>query len=283
MTSLEAELDRAWAAHPNPGRPLLRRLNRAEYANAVRDLLALDVDVASLLPPDNSAYGFDNIADVLGVSPSLQERYLAAAEKIGALAIGDPAKRSGRATPIACAATCRRTSTSKGCRSARSAGPLVRHPFPRDGEYTFQIRLFRTNFDNLRGIEYPHQIEITVDGERVHHGDDRRRRGLRRRIREAERHGRRDRCAPRLRAAGQGRPARVSIAFVENFAVVGRRAAASVSKSAADTLDWTGRPHIQIADDQRAIQGHRAGRHAEPAADFRLPAGAQPDGGIVVR
>ena len=78
---LETELDRAAASRPNPGGPLLHRLNRAEYANAIRDLLALDVDVASLLPPDDSAYGFDNIADVLGVSPSLLERYLSAARK----------------------------------------------------------------------------------------------------------------------------------------------------------------------------------------------------------
>ena len=90
VTSIENDLDRAWAAHPNPGRPLLRRLNRAEYANAVRDLLAMDVDVAALLPPDDSAYGFDNISDALNVSPALQERYLAAAEKIGELAFGDP-------------------------------------------------------------------------------------------------------------------------------------------------------------------------------------------------
>ena len=89
--ALETALDRAAAARPNPGRPMLHRLNRAEYANAIRDLLALDVDAATLLPPDDSAYGFDNIADVLGVSPSLQERYLAAAARISALAVGDPA------------------------------------------------------------------------------------------------------------------------------------------------------------------------------------------------
>ena len=86
---LESELDRADVAHPHPGRPLLHRLNRAEYANAIHDLLALDVDASTLLPPDDSAYGFDNVADVLGVSPSLQERYLSAAETVSALAVGD--------------------------------------------------------------------------------------------------------------------------------------------------------------------------------------------------
>ena len=92
---LEGDLDRTALAHPDPGRPMLHRLNRAEYANAIRDLLALDVDVASMLPPDDSAYGFDNISDVLGVSPSLQERYLSAALRIGALAVGDPAFARG--------------------------------------------------------------------------------------------------------------------------------------------------------------------------------------------
>src|SRR5438552_18998005 len=87
---LESQLDRAAAANPNPGRPLLHRLNRTEYANAIRDLLALEIDAASLLPPDDSAYGFDNISDALGFSPLLQERYLSAAMKIGALAVGDP-------------------------------------------------------------------------------------------------------------------------------------------------------------------------------------------------
>src|SRR5216684_8414185 len=91
-TYLETELDRAAAAKPDPGRPAVHRLNRAEYTNAVRDLLAIDtdaVDFASLLPGDDAAYGFDNIGDMLTVSPSLLERYLSAAEKITRLALGD--------------------------------------------------------------------------------------------------------------------------------------------------------------------------------------------------
>ena len=90
VSRLEDVLDRAAKSSPNPGRPLVHRLNRAEYANAIRDLLALDVDVTSLLPPDDSSSGFDNIADVLGLSPVLLESYLTAAERISALAIGDP-------------------------------------------------------------------------------------------------------------------------------------------------------------------------------------------------
>jgi len=87
---LETSIDRAAAAHPNPGRSPLHRLNRTEYGNAVRDLLGLDIDVSSLLPADDESDGFDNIADVLKVSPSLLEQYMAASSKISALAVGDP-------------------------------------------------------------------------------------------------------------------------------------------------------------------------------------------------
>src|ERR1041385_7367892 len=85
---LETELDRAAAEHPNPGRTTLHRLNRSEYRNAIRDLLALEIDAASLLPSDSPAYGFDNNADALSLSPALVERYLAAAARISQMALG---------------------------------------------------------------------------------------------------------------------------------------------------------------------------------------------------
>jgi cytochrome c551/c552 len=87
-SSLEASLDRASLARPNPGRPTLHRLNRVEYRNAIRDLLGLEIDAASLLPADNPAYGFDNNADALSLSPALAERYLSAAAKISQMALG---------------------------------------------------------------------------------------------------------------------------------------------------------------------------------------------------
>src|SRR5678816_4377031 len=87
---LETRLDRAAIDHPNPGRPGVHRLNRAEYANAIRDLLGLEVDASTFLPPDDSADGFDNIADILSVSPALLEGYLSAAAKISAIAVGSP-------------------------------------------------------------------------------------------------------------------------------------------------------------------------------------------------
>jgi len=85
---LEASLDRAALEHPSPGRPTLHRLNRVEYRNAIRDMFALEIDPASLLPADSAAYGFDNNADALSLSPALAERYLGAAVKISQMALG---------------------------------------------------------------------------------------------------------------------------------------------------------------------------------------------------
>src|ERR1700704_2730200 len=91
VSGIEAALDQAAAAHPNPGRTEpFHRLNRAEYGNAIRDLLHLDVNVAALLPADDARYGFDNMAGVLKMSPTLMDRYLAAAQKISRLAVGTP-------------------------------------------------------------------------------------------------------------------------------------------------------------------------------------------------
>ena len=117
-------IDRAAAAKPNPGHVVMHRLNRAEYANAIRDLLALDIDATALLPPDDESSGFDNIADVLKVSPSLMERYLSASWNISRMAVGNPAITPSTA-PIAFGRTSRRTSISTACRSGTRGGILV--------------------------------------------------------------------------------------------------------------------------------------------------------------
>ena len=163
---LEQRLDEA-AATPNPGRPVLHRLNRTEYRNAVRDLLALDIgDVSALLPPDDSAYGFDKIADFLGVSQVLLERYLSAAGRISSLAVGD-ARRGARLRHLY-----RAPGPVAGQAHRRHA---VRHRRRHQGDahvpggrrVRVQATLYRTNVDQTRGLEHPHQIEIAVDGERV--------------------------------------------------------------------------------------------------------------------
>jgi cytochrome c5 len=165
-TYLETELDRAYAAKPNPGRTAMHRLNRAEYANAIRDLLALDVDSTALLPSDDESDGFDNIADVLKVSPSLMERYLSASWNISRLAIGDkrivPATATYRARP-----DLSQDQHIEGLPLGTRGGMLVRHNFPLDGEYIIKVRLWRNTFDLMRGMEDPHQIEISLDGARL--------------------------------------------------------------------------------------------------------------------
>jgi cytochrome c5 len=166
---LETNLDRAAALKPNPGRPLLRRLNRSEYANAVRDLLALEVDPAALLPPDDSGYGFDNNADILGISPVLLERYLSAAGSISSLAVGDPDTRTTSWT-IRIRQDASQDRHIEGLPLGTVGGALSKLNLPLDGEYAIAVRYFRTNLGAMRGLEYPHQVEITVDGERVHLG-----------------------------------------------------------------------------------------------------------------
>jgi hypothetical protein len=137
-TALETSLDRAAARRPDPGAPALHRLNRAEYANAIRDLLALDVDVAALLPPDDSAAGFDNIADVLGVSPALIEGYAAAAASISRRAIGSPTIGLDRTT-YRMPGDVSQDAHVDGQPIGTRGGLIVTHTFPLDAEYELQV------------------------------------------------------------------------------------------------------------------------------------------------
>ena len=163
---LETSIDRAAAAQPNPGRATMHRLNRAEYANSIRDLLALDIDATALLPPDDESSGFDNIADVLRVSPSLMERYLSASWNISRLAVGNtaivPATSTYRVRP-----DLSQDQHIDGLPLGTRGGILVRHNFPVDGEYIIKVRLWRNTFDLMRGMEDPHQIEMSLDGARL--------------------------------------------------------------------------------------------------------------------
>ncbi len=165
---LEGELDRAAEAAPDPGRrPALHRLNRAEYANAVRDLLGLRIDAAALLPPDDASYGFDNIGDVLRVSPALLDGYLDAARTVATRAIGDPAAAVEQIThrvPPDLTQDRRLDGLPFGTRG----GARIERYFPVGGEYEIQVRLQR-NFigGRIMGLTEAHEIEITVDGERV--------------------------------------------------------------------------------------------------------------------
>jgi len=166
LERLEATLDREAAARPNPGRPAVHRMNRAEYANAIRDLLALEVDTSSLLPPDDSADGFDNNADLLGVSPALLERYLGAAARISELAVASPALVPGSET-YRIRGDASQSEQNDELSPGTRGGLLATHTFPLDGEYVIKVKLLQTNLASVRGLEYEHQFEITLDGERV--------------------------------------------------------------------------------------------------------------------
>ena len=162
---LETSLDRAADAAPNPGRPQLHRMNRAEYRNAVRDLLALDADV-SALPADDSTFGFDNIADALGVSPLLLESYVTTARKISRLAVGSPViptVTTTYKTPEDLTQDYHLRELPLGTRG----GIRVAEHFPVDAEYEIRVRLRRTAGGTIRGIGEEHHLELTLDGERI--------------------------------------------------------------------------------------------------------------------
>jgi hypothetical protein len=166
IASLEASLDRAAAAHPNPGRTAtIRRLTRTEYRNAVRDLLALDVDVAALLPADESSYGFDNVT-VGDLSPTLLDRYVSTAEKISRLAVGRPSRSPGGDT-IRIPADLTQEEHIEGLPIGTRGGALVHYTFPQDGQYEIQIRLTRDRDEHVEGLNEPHDLELLLDRERV--------------------------------------------------------------------------------------------------------------------
>ena len=162
---LEAELDRDAATNLNPGRTeAFHRLNRTEYHNAVRDLLDLEVDVTELLPADGASYGFDNVAGVLGVSPTLLERYLSAARKISRIAVGRP-------VPSAATETFRVTNDLsqddwvEGMPFGTRGGATFRYNFPQDGEYVVRVLLARGTGGQLATFDVPHTLEVSLDNE----------------------------------------------------------------------------------------------------------------------
>ncbi|HWP85032.1 MAG TPA: DUF1592 domain-containing protein [Terriglobia bacterium] len=161
---LEEQLDRAAAAHPNPGRPSIQRLNRAAYANAIRDLLAVEIDAAALLPTDDSSYGFDNIGDVLTVSPALMERYLSAATQISRLAVGDPRISPSVETYGVSERLMQEEREGEDLPFGSRGGIAIRHNFPVDGEYVLRIRLKRDRVNDIIGLAEPHQLDVRLDG-----------------------------------------------------------------------------------------------------------------------
>jgi hypothetical protein len=166
ISALETSLDMAAEVQPNPGRTdTFRRLNRTEYQNAIRDLLELDVDVASLLPRDESSYGFDNVT-VGDLSPTLLDRYISAAEKISRLAVGRPGRSPGGDT-IRIQPDLTQEEHLDGLPVGTRGGAVVRYTFPLDAEYEIQVRLARDRNEHVEGLSEAHEVELLLDRERV--------------------------------------------------------------------------------------------------------------------
>ncbi len=167
---LNASLDAAAARQVNPGSSeTFRRLNRTEYQNTIRDLLALDVDCSSLLPPDESSHGFDNVT-ISDLAPALLSRYVAAAQKISRLAVGCFAPPSGQAPreeTFRIRPDITQDTHIAGLPIGTRGGTLIAHNFPTSGEYEIQVHLMRDRNEGIEGLSEPHELEILLDRQRV--------------------------------------------------------------------------------------------------------------------
>jgi hypothetical protein len=207
-TALETRIDAAAALHPNPGRRAFQRLNRAEYARSVHDLLDIDVDVNAFLPPDTISHGFDNIADAQSFSPTLMEGYLRAASKISSIALGDKA-----ATPAEATYKVPRTESQKdhvdGAPWGTRGGLSVVHNFPADGDYVFRILLHGVPTGQLYGsTTRGEQLEVSINGERAALLD------INYRMTETDKNGL-NVSTPRIHVSAG--PQRISAAFLQRF------------------------------------------------------------------
>ena len=167
---LAASLDRAWEGHGTPGRYVVHRLNRAEYANAIRDLLAVDLDVSDLLPTDGAEFGFDNIATSLKTSPLLLEGYVTAAQRVAAMAVGDPKVKPGT-VEHSIGYEFSQSGYIEGLPLGTIGGTVIHHVFPADAEYKLSGRLVRGVQEGYAGVEgndQPYTFVITIDGAEVY-------------------------------------------------------------------------------------------------------------------
>ena len=245
IAALESDLDHEAATRPNPGRALLRRLNRTEYANAIRDLLDLDVNVSALLPVDNSSYGFDNIADVLGVSPVLMERYLTAARRISAVAVGDAAEIAVTDETYRTRPDMSQDKHVDGLPLGTRGGLLVTHTFPVDAEYVFKVRPMLTTVTNVRGLEYPHDLVLLIDGAEVARatigGKDEITRSFENATTVVEDIYKR----LTFRLMVTAGPHTVGAAYIQRTAAVPNATLQPYKRTTWDLVDYTGVPHVE--------------------------------------
>ena len=167
LNYLKSELDGLAERDLNPGRPTIHRLNRTEYANAIRDLLDLEVDATTLLPPDNVAEGFDNIADVLAVSPLLMEQYVLAASKISRLAVGPETMLPASETYEISEEFLQKQRMNEDLPFGSRGGIAINHYFPMDGEYHMKLKLARNGEGYIRGMRREQRVDVRLDHQRL--------------------------------------------------------------------------------------------------------------------
>ena len=225
-TTLESRLDTVAASRPNPGSRTFQRLNRAEYANSVKHLLGMDVDVSAFLPPDTVSHNFDNIADVQSISATVLEGYLRAASRISRDAVGDPEAAPG-STTYRVPRTAAQLAHVEGAPFGTRGGVSVVHTFPADGEYSFRMMLHSIPTGQLYGsTTRGEQIEVSINGHRVALLD------INPRMSESDANGMNLQTPPVAVKAG---PQRVSAAFIQRFEGPVDDLLAPVEQTLADT------------------------------------------------
>ena len=164
---LESTLDAFSAKNPRPGIPLVRRINRTEYITSVRDLLAVEINDDEILPADDTMFGFDNIGDVLTLSPVLTEQYIAAARKVRRDALGEPEMQPVFDIYTVSTNLMQEQRMGEEMPFGSRGGVAVQHHFPQDGEYIIQVRLQKNSREYIRGLTEPHQINLHLDDARI--------------------------------------------------------------------------------------------------------------------
>ncbi len=270
--SLENTIDAAAVRHPNPGWRPFQRLNRAEYARAVRDLLDVDVDPSAFLPPDTISNGFDNVADAQTFSPALMEGYLRAASRVTALALGDVDATPSEAS-YKLPKTASQLQRADGAPLGTRGGVSVVHTFAADGDYVFRMDMFAEPLGLLYGSTATgEQVEVSIDGERVALFD------IDPRMSE-QKSGLSLKTAPIHVKAGS---ARVTAAFIQRFEGPDQRSHRADRSHARRYRDRYGVRHhdaaaLAIAEHRGPPARHGCVRHAESSSGLRVPADVRRD------
>ena len=245
--SLEGSLDALASARPFAGQASLHRLNRAEYANAVRDLLGLTIDVTSLLPPDEQIQGFDNIGQALALSPSLLDRYSSTAAQIATLAVGDTLDVVAGSLVYRAAPDLSQDVQIEGLPLGTAGGVLARPTLPLDGEYLIGIRLFKTNLGLMRGLEFERELQFLVDGQVVFSMTIGGKESYEAMLQNQTEHAEKLEALMQVRVPLKAGQHTIGATFVQRSAVLNTRRLQAMIRTTTDTSETlNGPPHVDI-------------------------------------